>query len=62
MYLPHCVAGVPHRLQRFFVDVRCFYTVYLTLEGHDLPVCLLESMLELLFSSEGGFSGYMYSR
>lgn len=54
MYLFHRLAGVLHGLQRFFVDIGRLYAVNFALQGHNLPLGLLESMFKLLLTSQGG--------
>ena len=49
----HGGAGVLHRVERLLVDVCRLDGVYLALESHDLRLCLLERVLELLLPPEG---------
>jgi hypothetical protein len=64
VHLVHCqpavdrfyrVAGVFHRVERFFVDVGGLDAADFALDGHHLRGGLLELVLEGFFAAEGGF-------
>lgn len=53
----HCLACVLHRVKRLLVDIGGFNAVDFALQGHYLRGGLLQGVLELLLSPEGGLGG-----
>jgi hypothetical protein len=54
VYIFHCLAGILHGLQRFFVDIGRLYAVDFALQSHNLPLSLFKSMFKLLLTSQCG--------